>query len=116
MEIAAKNSIHHTSFATTKSISLTEKFTEYCKGLEDHRILLLAFTLIFQGCIAVPATLLVTSFFDMGMGGITISLLAAGTVGVLVSNMAELSVKVILITFILTTVTNLVLLVMHLFA
>jgi hypothetical protein len=110
MEIAAKNSIGNTAIATNKSIS----FTEYCQGLEDHRILLLAFTLIFQGCITVPATLLVTSFFDIGMGGITIALLAAGTIGVLISNMAELSVKVILITFILTTTSSIVLLAMHL--
>jgi hypothetical protein len=114
MEIAAKHAIRTTNTETVKSITVAERFTEYCNGLEAYRVLLLSFTVLFQGCILVPVTLLVTSFFDMGLGGLSISILAAGTVAVLVSNMAELPIKVILTSFILSSSSCIILLAIHL--
>jgi hypothetical protein len=114
MEIAAKQSIRTSNTETVKSITLAEKFTEYCHSLESSRVLLLSFTLILQVCILVPATLLITQFYDMGLNGLTIGILGAGTVAVLVSNMAEMPIKAILISFILSTTSTLILLAVHL--
>ena len=114
MEIAAKHAIRTTNTETAKSVTLAEKFTAYCNSLESSRVLLLSFTLILQVCILVPATLLVTQIYDMGLNGLTIGILGAGTVAVLVSNMAEMPIKAILISFILSISSTIILLAVHL--
>jgi len=114
MEIVAQQSSDIANYSRDKSLTLAEKISNYCNSLEDSRVLLLAFTVIIQGCIFVPITMLIVSFFNIGLGGLSIGLLSACTVAVLVSNMAEASIKIILASFIASTLVTIALLAIHL--
>lgn len=97
-----------------KDLSITEKWNSLCNYLENWRILLLAGFLLFQGCILVPTILLISSFYDIGITGVSVFTAALGTVAILVSNMAEASIKMILVIFITNLLLSLFLIGIHL--
>lgn len=84
--------------------------------LEGYRLFLMCALLLIQTTLFVPFILLLSSFVDLGLTGVSVGVLAAGTVGVLVTNMGEASIKTILIIFLLSTISNLALIGIHLFA
>src|SRR4051794_31422654 len=98
MELAAQHLRITKNIQATKTVTIAEKFSKLCSDLEDYRILLLSVMVLVQGCIIVPSTLLITSFIDLGLGGIAVGFLAVGTMGVLITNMAEAPMKAIIIT------------------
>ena len=114
MAIAAQQPALTNNFQANKTLTLAEKFSKLCSDLEENRILLLSALVLFQGCIMVPFTILITSFIDLGLGGVSISLLAAGTVGVLVTNMAEAPIKAIVITSALSFASSIIMIAIHL--
>lgn len=100
----------------SKSSTLTERFTKICNSLEDYRFLLLVMMILIQGCVFVPATILVISFINIGLADISVILLVACTFGVLITNMAETSIKMILITFVFSCVSCITIIAIHLIA
>jgi len=77
-------------------VSVGKRFETWCSGLAPYRSLLLAGLLLLQGCIMVPAALLISSFIDIGLTGVVVGTAVAGTVGVLVSNISELPIKFVI--------------------
>jgi hypothetical protein len=96
------------------SLSIGKGFDYWCNGLESYRSLLLPGLLLIQGCLVVPTALLISSFINIGLTGVAVGTAAAGTVGVLVSNISELPLKVVIGVFILNFTVILSLITVHL--
>jgi hypothetical protein len=114
MKTAAQQAYLSKSMEANQTLTIAEKFSVFCNDLEEYRVLLLSAFLLVQGCIIVPFTILITSFIDLGLGGISISLLAAGTIGVLITNMAETPIKAIIIAFSLSLASSISIIAIHL--
>jgi len=113
MRTAVKLSTETSTFDQSKSISLSERFNNWCKEAEPMRIVFLAGFLLFQGCVIVPAILLVSSFYDIGYTGFSVTVSAFGTVAILVSNISEAPIKAILYTFFINLIISLLLIGIH---
>lgn len=113
MNTAVKISSETSSIDQTKSVSLLEKFNKWCHEAESMRIVFLAGFLLFQGCVIVPAILLIASFHDIGYTGFSVTVSAFGTVAILVSNISEAPIKVVIYTFLINLLISLLLIGIH---
>src|SRR6478736_514261 len=98
----------------TKSLSLAERIDAICNNLEESRILLFSAFILIQGCILVPAVILLTSFIDIGLGNITLLFLTLNTFAILVSNISLAPIKAILFTFAFSVLSIITLIAIHL--
>jgi hypothetical protein len=113
MNTAVKISPETSTIDQGKSISIAEKFNKWCVEAEPMRIVFLAGFLLFQGCVIVPAIVLIASFYDIGYTGFSVTVSAFGTVAILVSNISEAPIKVVVYIFLINLLISLFLIGIH---
>ena len=108
-----KNISVNTTNQFVVSESIIDHFFTWCKELEDYRYPILAAIVIIQGNLIIPPLLLLSLNYNIGLGDIPIVSATITTMAVMVTNMSLSSMKVIVITFALSLLINISLILVH---
>lgn len=118
MATIAKNSTHYlyavsTSETSTSKRSLLKDFFTWCESMEDYRYLILVGIVLIQGNIFIPGALFAILKLETAFTGLSVYLLGASTLGVLVTNLAQVPMKVVISAFIINFVLIFTLVMLH---
>ncbi|MFN6945792.1 MAG: hypothetical protein ACK4ND_12665 [Cytophagaceae bacterium] len=104
MATTAKISDHRFSGTSTIDNVKSAGFTDWCESLEHARLFVMAGLLFFQCSVVIPALLLLAQVLNTAHTDILALVAVLSTMAVLVTNIATLSMKTIVVTFIINMI------------
>jgi len=93
-----------------------ETFTAWTIKIEDYRFPILATLGMFQIIIISPVILLLSLFFDIGLSDLTIIVVTATSMAVMVTSMAGLSCRIVIINFAFSIIANSTIIFIYIFS
>lgn len=116
MATIAKNTTHHLYAISTSSKSETtmlKNFFAWCESQEDYRYMILVGIIMIQGNIIIPGALFAILKLETAFTGLSVYLLGASTLGVLVTNLAQVPMKYVISAFFINVALIFTLVMLH---